>query len=51
MICVKCGAEMKLEFIVDPESAKWELKRLRKMKYYYHGGWSNHSPPKFSEAA
>ena len=30
LVCVKCGSEMKLEFIVDEESAKWELRQLKK---------------------
>ena len=49
LICIKCGTEMpkvpvrvELKFLVDEESAKWELKRLRKMKYYYLGRWSSH---------
>ncbi len=29
LICINCGIEMKLTFIVDKESAKWELKRLK----------------------
>ena len=46
LICIFCGSEMKLAFLIDEESAKWELKRLRKLRrYYFHGRWSEHSPP------
>jgi len=50
---------MRLEFIIDEESAKpvpdsvqgWELRRLRRCKYYYYGRWSDKSPPELEIAA
>ena len=52
LICVTCGTEMELKFLVDEalrcpqgNSAKWELRRLRNLKYYYYGRWSDRSPP------
>ena len=58
LICVCCGSEiedaqqgMKLVFLIDEESARLELKRLRKLKYYFHGRWSEHSPPFINTAA
>ncbi len=50
LLCVRCGKEMELKFLVDKESAKWELKRLRKMRYYFYGHWSNRPPPGFLAA-
>jgi len=50
LICVTCGTEMELKFLVDKESAKWELRRLRNLKYYYYGRWSDRSPPGFLAA-
>ena len=50
LLCVRCGKEMELKFLVDKDSAKWELKRLRKMKYYFYGRWSDKSPPEFVAA-
>ncbi len=53
LICITCGTEMplgatlvvKLKLIVDKESAYWELKRLRALKYYFLGRWTDHPPP------
>ncbi len=45
LICITCGEEMKLKFIVDKESAKYELKRLHEIKYFFLGRWSIHPPP------
>ena len=50
LVCVNCGTEMELKFLVDEDSAKWELRRLRNLKYYYYGRWSDRSPPGFVAA-
>ena len=41
---------MKLKFLVDKETAKWELKRQRLKKYYYYGRWADIPPPGFIAA-
>ncbi len=51
LLCVTCGTEMKLKLIVDKESAYWELKRLRALKYYFLGRWTDHPPPFLISAA
>ena len=50
LICINCGTEMQIKFLVDVESAKWELKRIRKLKYYYLGRWTDHPPPHINVA-
>ncbi len=51
LLCITCGTEMKLKLIVDKESAYWELKRLRALKYFFLGRWTDHPPPFLINAA
>ena len=51
LVCINCGSEIELKFLFDKVKAKFELRGLHKMKYYFYGRWSERAPPDLLKAA
>ena len=52
LVCINCGARMKLKFLVDKNDARLQLEKIKKLKHYFLGlgRWSFHPPPQMYAA-